>query len=159
MPPRHTPPSPLRPRKTRPPGDRYYCYRYRSKASSKRGGLRFPFTLPLRPITSDHDTDGFTDGAGRPAVSVSQYAWNRFVRSFVRSSPVFRPPSFSSFAATGYPAVFPIFFPPFSSSLSFYLSFRFRYTCMHACMHARGYALLNTETATIAFFFFFFFFH
>lgn len=51
-----------------------------------------------------------------------RYRENAICMESVRSSPVFRFRSFSSFAATGHPTVFPIFLSPFSSFLSPFLS-------------------------------------
>lgn len=159
--PRCTPPSSCPCPQNRPPGDRYYCYRYRSKASWKRGCLRFPFTLPLRPITSDHDTDGFTSLAGEKgeeeevvvSVSVSRKRNMHGIGSFV--------PGFS------FPLVFFVRdhrpshrfsnFPPSFFFLSFSLSLSLvSFSIVHVHGYTRGGegALLNTETATIAFLFF-----
>lgn len=142
--PRCTPPSSCPCPQNRPPGDRYYCYRYRSKASWKRGCLRFPFTLPLRPITSDHDTDGFTSPAGEEGgggggggigigIEKTQYAWNRFVRPwffvsarFLRSRPPAIPPFFQ-FSS--------LLFLPFFLSLSFP---RFVFDRARAWIYTRG---------------------
>lgn len=86
-----------------------------------------------------------------------RYRENAICIESVRSSLVFRFRSFSSFAATGHPTVFPIFLPPFSSFLSLSLSLSLvSFSIVHVHGYTRGGegALLNTETATIAFLFF-----
>ena len=135
--------------------------------ASWKPATSLPLTLPLRPITSNHDSDGFTGAVGvcvslsrkrfpPPENAICIESWPRVFHRFFRSFRLVssRPPAISTVFPNFPFFFFVFFFAPFLSRLL--VLFLPRVVTRPACRYASSAnrrALLNTETATIAFFF------